>query len=157
MDWGSRVLFEVDSSQLASIRWIKKDEEIRVVRTEGGPWLAYKNDGTVGLPVDTSYFNLRLRTLCPLTVDTYASEGTGKVAQVEAPHMQMILQAFDGRADTLLWNDPSTTDNRMYAFRPGRPKPLCIFHQGTYGRITATFPELVAKNETSPIDASSAR
>lgn len=152
MDWGSRVIFQADSSQLASIRWITRDEEVRVVRNENGAWLVYKNSGTVGLPVDTSVFNVRLRTLSPLTIDTYASEGWGDTAQVDAPYMQLILDTRDGRADTLLWNAPSDKSDRMYAFRPGRPKPLFIFHQSTYDRITFDYRELVFKGGSDRVN-----
>jgi hypothetical protein len=154
-DWGSRVIFQVDSSQLASVRWISRDGEVRVSRGESGEWLVFKDRGQDGLPVDTTIFNVRLRHLCPLTIDTYASDGTGVAAQTDNPYLQLILDTRDGRADTLLWNHPSESDMRMFAFRPGRPKPLFIFYKGSYDRLNGIYRNLVAKDGIKRIDDSS--
>lgn len=152
MDWGTRTLIPGDSTELASVRWITKDSEIKVARTEGGPWLVYKDGSATGLPVDTAVFNERLRTLCPLKLDAYASDGTGVTAQTENPHMQLIVEKRDGRADTLLWNTPNEPDVRYWAFRPGRPKPLYMIYKGRYEKLVGDYKALVAKdtgNKTS--------
>ncbi len=144
-DWGSRVIFPTDSSTLISIRWITRDGEVRVARDEGGPWLVYKDGGTTGLPVDTSIFNVRLRRFSPLTTDAFAMEGTGVSAELDNPFLQLILDSRDGRSDTLLWNHVPESESRMFAFKPGRPKPLFIFYRSSYDRIKGIFADLVDK------------
>lgn len=151
-DWGSRVIFDADTSELASIRWITKDAETRVSREETGEWLVYKNQSTFGLPVDTSVFNVRLRRVCPLMIDTFAGDATGVEAQLENPYLQLILTKKSGFADTLLFNHPSEGDMRMFSFRPGRPKPLFIMYKGSYDRLTGVYSELVARTEVKRID-----
>lgn len=145
-DWGSRVIYPTDSSQLQSIRWITQDGEVRAARDAAGAWLVYKDGGTTGFPVDTSVFNVRLRRLCPLNTDAFALEGTGAVAETDNPFLQLILDSKDGRSDTLLWNHTPESESRMFAFRPGRPKPLFIFYRSSYDRIKGIFSDLVAKS-----------
>ncbi len=154
-DWGTRILFDVDSSQLAGIRWITRDSEVRAVRDQKGEWLVFKDGGTVGLPVDTSVFNVRLRRFSPFYIDSYTSQGVEVTAQLDNPYMQLILTATDGRADTTLWNHPLETDPRMYAFRPGRPKPLYLFFKDSYDRLTGVYRDLVAKPGQPTPDVSS--
>lgn len=146
MDWGTRIVIPTDTASIASIRWITRDDEVRVARADGGPWLVYKNGEMNGLPVDTAVFNPQLRTLCPTRIDAYGSDGTGIVAQTDAPFFQLIVDSRSGRSDTLLWNEPLEQENRMFAFRPGRPKPLYIFHKGTFDRMRSTYKDLVAKD-----------
>ncbi len=145
-DWGSRVIFPTDSSQLTSIRWISRDGEVRAARGDDAVWKVYKDGGTTGFPVDTSVFNVRLRKLCPLSTDAFAMEGTGATAETDNPDWQLILDSRDGRSDTLLWNHTPESESRMFAFRPGRPKPLYIFYRSSYDRLKGIFSDLVAKN-----------
>jgi hypothetical protein len=151
-DWGSRVIYPTDSANLQSIRWITQDGEVRVARDGSGQWLVYKDGGATGLPVDTSVFNVRLRRLCPLTTDAFALEGTGALAEVDNPFMQLILDSKDGRSDTLLWNHTPESESRMFAFRPGRPKPLFIFYRSSYDRIKGIFSDLVMKQSIPRAD-----
>jgi hypothetical protein len=145
-DWGSRMIFPTDSSQLNSIRWISKTGEVRVARGDDGVWKVYKDGGATGLPVDTSVFNVRLRKMCPLNTDAFAMEGTGVTAETDNPDWQLILDSRDGRSDTLLWNHTPESESRMFAFRPGRPKPLYIFYRSSYDRMKGIFSDLVAKD-----------
>lgn len=144
-DWGSRVIFKTDSTQLMSIRWISQEGEVRTARGDDGIWKVYKDGGSVGLPVDTAVFNVRLRRMCPLTTDAFALDGTGASAEVDNPAWQLILDSRDGRSDTLLWNQTPESESRMFAFRPGRPKPLYIFYRSSYDRMKGIYNDLVAK------------
>ena len=145
-DWGSRVIFPTDSSKLLSIRWLTQEGEVRAARGDDGVWKVYQNGSTVGLPVDTAVFNVRLRRMCPLTTDAFALEGTGVAAETGNPFLQLILDSRDGRSDTLLWNHTPEAESRMFAFRPGRPKPLYIFYRSSYDRLKGIFNDLVAKD-----------
>ena len=145
-DWGSKVIFPIDSSQLHSIRWITQEGEVRAARGDDGMWKVYKDRGTVGIPVDTSVFNVRLRRMCPLNTDAIALDSKGATAETDNPYLQLILDSRDGRSDTLLWNHTPESESRMFAFRPGRPKPLFIFYRSSYDRMKGIFSDLVAKS-----------
>jgi hypothetical protein len=103
-----------------------------------------------GLPVDTAVLKTRLQRMAPLRCDALALEGSGAVAETDNPHLQLIIDTKDGRSDTLLWNHPGENEQRMFAFRPGRPRPVFIFYKGSYDRMKGIFSDLVAKDSSRP-------
>ncbi|MEW5701132.1 MAG: DUF4340 domain-containing protein [Candidatus Zixiibacteriota bacterium] len=148
-DWVSKTVFDLDSAQIDTIRWITAERETRLFRATDRSWRVSAT-GVVGEhPVDTAILNVRLHRLCPLRADAFAPEGGTVKAEMDHPGAQLIVSRADGRADTLLWNPEVAQpggETRMYAFLPGRPLPLFIFFKGSYDRLVCRYEDLVAKS-----------
>lgn len=151
-DWPTRLIFDVDTISLARISWISADTKVWVERDAAGGWRVFKEGAAAGLAVDTSVFNVRLRRMCPMKCDAFVIDTNAARADLASPHEQIIIQASDGRADTLLFNAPRENDNKRYAFHAGRPRPLFIFYQNSYDRIKGIYTDLVLKGGAKRLD-----
>jgi hypothetical protein len=148
-DWVSLMVFDIDSAEVDTIRWITADRETRVWRAPDRSWRVWATGTSGEKPVDTAILNVRLRRLCPLRADAFAPEGGSNVANLSNPSLQLIISTSQGRADTLMWNpigEQGGGEPRTYAFFPGRPQPLLVFFKGSYDRIIGRYEDLVLKN-----------
>jgi len=146
-DWLDKRVFDLDSSEVSRIQWTEGNVETTVERGTDRIWRLSRSgvDGTV--PLDTALLHLKILKLCPLRADAFQMEPSPVEPAFDDPWGRVILTAYDGRADTLLWNPIREEDvGRTYAFHPGRSRPLYIFFKPSYDRLFSRYDDLLVKD-----------
>lgn len=148
-DWMSKAVFGFDSTTVLRVRWSEGAEETILERTADRTWQVRQSGAREGVPVDAGLVAVRLGKLCPLTADALQPYPSAISPHFENPGSQVIIEVFDGRTDTLLFNPiDEEQGGRIYAFRPGRDKPIFIFFQSSYDRFFGRYDELVKTDTT---------
>jgi len=147
--WKSRIVFDVDSSQVDTIRWVYPGGETRLARGADRIWTAWEPGITAPAPVDTAVLNAKLTQICPLRTNNFHPEGNPDVPTFDTLGLQLIVVANDGRADTLVYNIPGEGSGKVYARRPGRPEPTFLFYKTAYDKLVTHYEDLIVKDTTA--------
>jgi hypothetical protein len=147
--WKSRVVFDVDSSAVDTIRWIYPNGETRLARGADRLWTVWETGKGQPLPADTAAVNAKLTQLCPLRTNNFHPEGNPDVPTFDTLSLHLIVVTSDHRADTVVYNIPGKDSGKVYARYPGHPEPTFLFYKTAYDRLVARHEDLIVKDTTA--------
>jgi hypothetical protein len=148
--WKSRVVFDVDSSEVDTIRWICPDGETRLARGADRVWTVWETGKGQPVPADTAALNAKLTQLCPLRTNNFHPEGNPDVPTFDTLSLQLIVVTSDHRADTVVYSIPGEGSGKVYARCPGRAEPTFLFYKTAYDKLIGRYDDLVSKDTTAP-------
>ena len=147
--WKSPIVFDVDSSEVDTIRWVCPDGETRLARGADRVWTVWETGIDVPQPVNSDSLKAKLAQICPLRTNNYHPEGNPDVPTFDTLSLQLIVVTNDRRADTIVYNIPGEGLGKVYARRPGRPEPTYLFYKTAYDKLIADFDNLTVKDTTA--------
>ena len=147
--WKSKRIFDIDSSQVDTIRWVYPDGETRLTRGPDRQWTVWETGMKKPQPVDTAAVGAKLAKICPLVASAFHPDGNPNVPTFDTLSLQLIVVTNDRYADTVVWNIPGEGQGRVFARRPGHPLPAFIFTKAQYEALSGRFKDLVFVDTTA--------
>lgn len=146
--WKSRVVFDMDSSEVDTIRWIYTNSETRLARGADGVWTVWETGKGDPAPVDSAALAEKLKLVCPLRTNNFVPSGNPDVPTFDTLSLQLVAVTKDRRADTVVYNIPGEESGKVFGRRPGRPEPTFLFFKTAYEKLVARYDDMIVKDTT---------
>jgi len=147
--WKSRTVFDVDSSEVDTIRWIYPKSETRLARAPGGEWTVWQTGKKEPAPCDSAALNAKLRLVCPLRTNNFVPDGNPNVPTFDTLSLQLVVVTRDNRADTVVYNIPGKDSGKVFGRYPGRDEPTFLFYKTAYDNLITHYDDMIVKDTTA--------
>jgi len=142
--WMDRQVFDFEPRELVQLRWKYPDQETRLVRTEEGRYLVSRDPDFTPVPGDSAESAYKFNYISTLTFSAFLP--SGREGEASFDDVILSLTAIDsaGTSQELVFAEDTTTATRIFAIRPGQPRPVGIFFRSSYDRLTARYETMLA-------------